>query len=284
MRMKWACTAAGLVCCLVLGGAMWGQETEITPLSELGPSKIVATDDQGRFFAEFTEPFPLGVSGQLIDPQGKPLAGVEVMVVLEPRPGIPNILGIGHIGAVWLEVDGYDPSRIAGCAMITGLQPVLEIGSVALLTSPACVSCSYQFMLTADEEGRIGFRYRHCTDGRWGNWVLFTRWVTKHGSLPAKIDEACTWIVVAVSEARKLSYNFYHSDGEKWVNRGAVAVQIVRQTASPCTHCSYVRVERVDGLHIMYHCDRTGKWVEIGRWQTLELEPEPDPDPWIPVP
>lgn len=200
------------------------------------------------------------------------------MIVLEPRPGIPCSLGAGHIGAVWLEVDGYDPSRVAGFTIAPGPRPVLEIGSVALSSWPTCATCTYQFLLTRDEEGRVGFRYRHCTNGRWGNWALVTCWATKHASLPEKADNASTWIVVATSEARRVIYSFYQSDGATWENRGAVEIAVATARPATCRIGTYVQVEPSEGLFITYHCDPTGRWVQIGQW---EIPPEPPAPPII---
>ncbi len=280
MRGKWSWGVVCLALCLALGLAAWAQEAgegRGGPLVDLGPSAQAVTDSQGWFFAELVDPFPLGVRGQLGGPRGDPLAGFEVTVVLEPRAGIPQILGIGNVAALWLVVTGYDPARIAGFTIVTGPRLVLEIGSVALAPSPACATGAYEFQLTKDEEDRVAFRYRYCDGGTWGSWVLSARWATKHASPPEKADKLCTWIVVTSVEAGRMSYTFYHSDGEKWDNRGTVVIQVVTHTSSPCIPCSYVHVEPMDWLHITYHCDTTGKWVEIGRWETPAPEPEPGP-------
>lgn len=267
MQVKWRCAIACLVFSLALGVGTWAQGDGGPPLRELGAFRIAATDAQGRFFAEFTEPFPLGVSGERTDPQGRPLAGIEVMIVLEPRPSIPSILGIGHIGSVWLEGDGYDPSRVAGFTIATGPRPVLEIGSIALSSWPTCATCTYQFMLTRDEEDRVGFRDQHCTDGRWGNWALVTRWTTKHASLPEKADKASTWIVVATSEPQRAIYSFYQSDGATWENTGSVEIALATVRPATCKTGTYIQVEPSEGLFITYHSQRArgvAQWCELG--------------------
>jgi len=281
MQVKWRCAVACLVFCLALGVGTWAQEDgpQGPPLSGLGPTAIAATDAQGRFFAEFTEPFPLGVSGQVNDAQGEPLAATEVTVVLEPRPGIPVILGIGHIGAIWLAVGGTEPVRIAGFSIGSGRAgwagTFLEVGTVAFSERETCTPCTYRFRIRMDDKTSLSFHHEHCgPDGTWGPPVMGS--ATKLDALPEKADKACTWIVVATSEARRVIYSFYHSDGTTWQSKGAVEIAVVAVRPAACKICTYVQVKPSEGLFITYHCDPTGKWVQIGRWEIL---PEPPSGP-----
>ncbi len=106
--------------------------------------------------------------------------------------------------------------------------------------------------------------------------MLSARWTTKHASLPEKADKACTWIVVTTSEAQRVIYTFYHSDGTTRQNRGSVESAVVAVSPVTCQICTYIQVELAERTFIVYHCDETGKWVQIGSWE-IPAPPPPGP-------
>lgn len=75
MQVKWRCAIACLVLFLALGVGTGAQGNGGPSLRELGAFRIAVTDAEGRFFAEFTEPFLLGMSGELTDLRGCRLRG-----------------------------------------------------------------------------------------------------------------------------------------------------------------------------------------------------------------
>ncbi len=287
MKAKWG----GIAACLVLGLAPWSQVGGLAqgyPLTDLGPGKSVVTDAQGWFFAEFTEPVPLGVRGRLSGPQGAPLAGHEVTVVLEPRAGIARIVGIGTIGAVWLAVAGYEPARIAGFFVGTadGGRPLFEVGSVVLAEAKPCSPGAWKLTLRADWESSVDFVAQQCSTNphgspRWATWLAAT--APKHTALPESPGPRCTWVVVTDRRGNLIVYTFYHSDGTAWQSRGTVEIGVAAVRPAACQVCTYVRVGGTDDMQVTYHCDATGKWVQIGIWG-LPAPPPPPPPPPIPIP
>ena len=153
-----------------------------------------------------------------------------------------------------------------------------------------CDPCTYQVRLIADESGEVSFFYRHCQpDGTWPDWPEI-RWepdlppeipkpeqAQKYTELPKPVRGACTWVVVV----RRLDnayvfYEFFHSNGHVWEERGTIAMEVRETLPTPCTSCTYVRVEWC-GQSYTYHCQQDGTWKKIGQWlATAWTPPQPD--------
>jgi len=260
MREKWAVNAVLVVAVACLG---WGQMPGLLH----GPFPV-ETDSGGFFTAEVEteedEPQIIHVSGKLLDSSGNPIAGKSVNVYAERRIGPGGvrgfeIAGVGRIAAVWIEVEGYEPERIATFEIT---QTGLLLTPLVLRAEERCTPGAYQIQLLYDDCTVVVFIFRRCEArgegfGVWSTWRAKS--AMKGDSLPSAHKD-WHW-VVRTERGKRVTYAFHESDGTSWQEMVVIEIPVVTVRPATCQHCSHVLVETDDSF-VLYHCER-GRWVLV---------------------
>lgn len=140
------------------------------------------------------------VTGSLSEVLGD-LAALPVRLLFESRPEILQILGIGNVGALWVQAEGNEWERVPRFSVEwtrTGVS--IEMGSVVVTpkVSIRCQDITQGIKLYGETGEYVHFVTGTCTAELSYEFDPITglRLANKVPELPREVPRACTWVVV----------------------------------------------------------------------------------------
>jgi len=291
MRLKTLGVAVAIG--VLLGLVGFAQHTTDDPGRFSPPFTLAVTDEEGRFFAGRTDDEArftctvnfasiTKVTGSLSEVLGN-LAALPVRLLFESRPEILQILGIGNVGALWVQAEGHEWERVPQFSVEwsqTGLS--IQLGSV-VVTPKVSIRCQditlgiklfgetgeYVHFIEGTCTAELSYEFDPITGLRLANKVL---------ELPREVPRACTWVVVEKVERGQVIQTYYHSDGKAWVEEERVVFQRLPSLPATGQHCDHVIVKGPDGKDYMYHWWQPdpsvpGRWRSLGEWNQVQVKP-----------
>jgi len=270
---------------MVAIGVVIGGLAEDSPV--LGPfSGVVGAD--GTISLELKVDFVKRVTGRVTtDVPGATLAGVPFQLLLEGRPGLTQILGVGNIVAVWLGLQGYDWERVLFTIVWDGGN-VLHLGEVRVFPAvpiPCPPGEKEVFMIVGLVEDYVIFLIGECASEVVFNPIAAIKNAKRVHELPEEPGKRCTRVVVEKREKNKVILTFYHSDGKVWVTERTVELKEEQQALpEKAKHCEYFILKGKDGKMFVYHWyqpddKQPGRWWRCGEYKPLEEKKEPEVKP-----
>ncbi|MEW6217041.1 MAG: hypothetical protein AB1543_05115 [Candidatus Bipolaricaulota bacterium] len=220
---------------------------------------------------------------------GDVLRNVPTQVLLEPRPGIAEIQGLGNIGAVWVGLYGYEWTRVTGFGLNwTATGASIDLGEVALRPK-LTVACeiTHREVLILGEAGdqHLALVYGTCTAELTFEFdpikgLFHAKRVTQ---LPARVGPFCTWVVVEKADRDQVAQTTYHSDGRVWIEWSKEVMRRVPSLPATAEHRQRFIVKGAGGKEYVYWWyepdpSLPGKWIYSHEWTPVKEEtPAEDP-------
>lgn len=287
MRLK--ALSVAVVIGMVLG-FFWPGAAAIT--DDVARFTLAVTDDAGKFFAGTTDhegkftctvnfASITTVSGSLSEVLGD-LAALPVRLLFESRPEILQILGIGNVGALWVQAEGHEWERVPRFSVEWTRSGVsIQLGSVVVTPKMRirCEDITQGIKLYGETGQYVHFVTGTCTAELWYEFDPITglRLAKKFPELPREVPRACTWVVVEKVERDQVVQTYYHSDGKVWVEKERIVFQRVSSLPASAQHCQHFLVRGTGGKEYMYHYwqpdpSLPGHWRSLGEWKPVEVK------------
>lgn len=261
------------------------------PGSGLVLAGLGKTDELGRFAIECHVQYVREVTGSVRELlMGEVCQHLPLAVYLEPHPGVPELMGLGQVGAVWVGFENYEWTRVTGFERNWSASGAsIDLGQIAVIPKLS-VSCEevvkdvwivgeaadqhYTFVLatctaelTFELDPTVGLRH--------------AKRMTK---LPDWVGKACTWIVVEEVEPHQVVMTTYHSDGRVWMERDKEVMKRLRALPTTGELGQAVIVRGAGGKEHVYRWwqgdDETpGRWMHVCEWVPPQEPSPPERDP-----
>jgi len=247
------------------------------------------TDDEGKFSVTF-DTLKMRVEGLAEDAFGEVLRNVPTQILLEPRPGIAEILGLGNIGAVWVGLYGYEWKRVttSGFNEIRGTASgvAIDLGAVKLRPKLTwrCDLPDKEVMIV----GEAGDQHVTLVSGTCTAELTFefdpTQWL-QHAKrvtqLPTTPGRWCTWVVVEKADRDQVTRTTYHSDGRVWIEKDREVIPRVPSLPPTAQHGQQFIVKGAGGKEYLYMWlqvdpDRPGEWQYLYPWSAPQEDKPPE--------
>lgn len=274
----------GLVAATLL--CLWGASSlaQIDPTTGVQCAELHGkTDDEGKLTVkcEFLGTTIEGLArGEVF---GEVLRNVPKRVLLEPRPGIAEILGLGNIGAVWVGLYGYEWTRVTGFGLNwTATGASIDLGEVALRPklTVACEVTHREVMIIGEAaDQHLALVYGTCTAELTFEFdpikgLFHAKRVTQ---LPARVGPYCTWVVVEKADRDQVTQTTYHSDGRVWIEWKKEVMRRVPSLPATAEDRQRFIVKGAGGKEYVYRWfqpdpGQPGEWIYSHEWTPVKEE------------